>query len=160
MIGGPPSIVLIVYGDYDKRDTMKGCEPHISKRLRKLLIDYGYEIYKINEHNTSKICNKCCHELERFMNIKGKDEKDHLLWGLLRCTNENCKTIHNRDYNSSRNMIKITKSIMEGKGRPAVQNRFIEFGSSGIPMGPAVQIRFIDFGSGGIPMGPTEYIKK
>jgi hypothetical protein len=117
-IYGPPSNVLIVYGDYDKKDTMKGCEPHISRRLRKLYKRYGYEIYKINEYCTSKLCNKCCHELERFMKIIGKDGKEHLLWGLLRCTNVNCKTIHNRDHNSSRNMLKITRSILEGDGRP------------------------------------------
>ena len=35
----------------------------------------------------------------------------------MRYTNEKYKTIHNRDYNSSRNMIKITRSIMEGKGK-------------------------------------------
>lgn len=40
----------------------------------------------------------------------GKDDKlkikQYLLWSLLRCKNGKCKTNHNRDYNSSRNMIK------------------------------------------------------
>jgi hypothetical protein len=110
---GSPNNVIIVFGDYDRIDTMKGCEPHISKRLRKLLQQEGYEIYKINECNTSKLCNKCECENERFMYVEG-----HLLWGLLRCTNEECKTIHNRDHNSTRNMIKIAKNIFNGKGRP------------------------------------------
>jgi hypothetical protein len=83
-IYGSPNNVLIVYGDYDKIDTMKGCEPHISKRLRKLYKRHGYEIYKINEFHTSKLCNKCCKELERFKILIGKDGKEHLLWGLLR----------------------------------------------------------------------------
>ena len=84
-------------------------------RLRKLFKDNGY--------NTSKICNKCEHENERFKYVKGKDGKDHLLWGLLRCTNEKCKPIHNRDHNSSRNMIKITKSIFEKGKRPEEYTR-------------------------------------
>ncbi len=50
---GEPDRTLIVFGDYDKKYTMYGCEPHISKRLRKLLTRYRYEVYKINECNTS-----------------------------------------------------------------------------------------------------------
>lgn len=115
---GPPEKVIIVFGDYDKKDTMAGSEPHISKRLRWLLMINGYEIYKINEYKTSKLCNKCCHENERFCKHEGK-----LVWGLLRCTNVKCKTIHNRDHNSTRNMIKITESIFAGKGRPIEYTR-------------------------------------
>jgi len=117
---GPPERVLIVFGDYDKTETMRGCEPHISKRMKRLFMINGYELYHINEYNTSKLCNKCGHENEQFMYHKKK-----LLWGLLRCTNEMCKTIHNRDHNSSRNMIKITESIFAGKGRPKEYTRII-----------------------------------
>ena len=120
---GSPKNVIIVFGDYDKLDTMHGCEPHISKRLRGLLVIYGYEVYKINEYNTSKLCNKCQSEMERFKKVKGKDGNDYLLWSLLRCKNVNCKTIHNRDHNSPRNMIIITKSIMASKGRPKEYQR-------------------------------------
>ena len=77
---GLPKNVMIIFGDYGQLETMKGCEPHISKGLRKLFKDNGYEIYKIDEYNTSKICNKCEHENERFKYVKGKDGKDHLLW--------------------------------------------------------------------------------
>lgn len=70
---------------------MKGNEPAISKRLRKIFKINGYEIYKINEFNTSKLCNKCCCENERFQHVKGEDGKEHLSWGLLRCTNVKCK---------------------------------------------------------------------
>ena len=83
---GLPKDVLIIFGDYGQLETMKGCEPHISKRLRKIFKDNGYELYKIDEYNTSKLCNKCAHENERFQYVKGKDGKDHLLWGLLRCS--------------------------------------------------------------------------
>ena len=90
---GSPKNALIVFGDYDKKDTMKGSEPHISKRIRKIFKRHGYETYKINEYCTSKLCNRCHHELERFKYVKGKDGKDHLLWGLLRCKNGNCNQI-------------------------------------------------------------------
>jgi transposase len=97
--------------------TMRGCEPHISSRLRNLFKRNGYETYKINEFNTSKLCNRCCCNLERYKRITDNNGNQHLLWGLLRCTNGNCKTIHNRDVNASRNMLKITRNIMDGKGR-------------------------------------------
>ena len=45
-------------------------------------------------------------------------EKIILVWGLVRCTNVNCKQVTNRDKNSCRNMMKIVKSIYKGKGRP------------------------------------------
>ena len=116
---GLPGNVLIVFGDYDKIDTMHGCEPHISKRLRRILRVRGHAVYKINEYNTSKLCNRCEHEMERFKYCIGKDGKEYLLWSLLRCTNVTCKTIHNRDLNSPRNMLKIARNIINGDGRPA-----------------------------------------
>ena len=118
-----PGNVLILFGDYDRLYTMHGCEPHISKRMRSLLKNYGYLDYKINECNTSKLCNKCQHEMDRFKKIKGKDGKNHLSWSLLRCTNVNCKTIHNRDLNAPRNMLKIGRSVMAGNGRPPEYQR-------------------------------------
>jgi len=115
---GSSKNILIIFGDYSKRCTMKGCEPHISRRIKRLFRRYRYKVYLIDEYLTSQLCNKCHHQLERFMYVKDKDGNDHLLWGLLRCTNGNCKTIHNRDHNSSRNFQNIIESIFEGKGRP------------------------------------------
>ena len=82
---GNSNEVLIIFGDYNKIDTMKGSEPHISKILKKLFRRHGYEIYMINEYNTSKLCNKCSCETEKFKWIKNKKtRRDQLLWKLLR----------------------------------------------------------------------------
>ena len=115
---GSPKEVLIVFGDYDKKDTMQGSEPHISKRLVKLFRRNGYQVLRINEHKTSLLCNKCHCETENFVKVKQKNGKESLLWKLLRCTSDKCRTIHNRDENAVRNMLTIKKSIMAGKGRP------------------------------------------
>ena len=124
---GSPYEVIIVFGDYDKKGTMKGSEPHIAKRLKKLFAEYGYTVYLIDEYNTSKLCNKCSSETERFMwlekEIKDKKTgkkriKNVLLWKLLRCTSEKCATHHNRDHNAARNFLKIVKSVFANKGRP------------------------------------------
>lgn len=38
---------------------MKGKEPIINRRIRKIFRNNGYDVYLINEFNTSKLCNKC-----------------------------------------------------------------------------------------------------
>ncbi len=65
---GLPEHVLIVFGDYGKLETMKGCEPHISKRLRKIFKNNGYELYKIDEYNTSKLCRKVSFTMHSIVN--------------------------------------------------------------------------------------------
>ena len=120
---GKPEELIVVIGDYDKgNNNMKGKEPIINKRIRKIFRNNKFEVYKINEFRTSKLCNNCCGENEIFLeresnkpHNKGKLVK---VFGLMRCKNVNCKLIHNRDKNSALNMYKITKSIFEGKGRP------------------------------------------
>lgn len=55
---GSPDEIMVILGDYS--DTgLKGTEPSITKKIRKLLIKRGYEVYLIDEFNTSKKCS-CC----------------------------------------------------------------------------------------------------
>ena len=75
-------------------------------------------VYLIDEYNISKLCNICSCETERFNWVKNKHGNESLLWRLLLCTSDKCLTYHNRDRNATRNMSKITRSIMAGKGRP------------------------------------------
>ena len=42
--------------------------------------------------------------------MKGKEE---IVNGLLRCQSLKCKTIHNRDKNAVKNMLKIVKNIKD-----------------------------------------------
>jgi hypothetical protein len=48
---------------------MKGVEPIICKRIRKIFKNAGYETYLINEYRISKLCNNCRCEFERFLII-------------------------------------------------------------------------------------------
>jgi len=112
----------VIIGDWSKDYNKRGKEPTINKRIRKLFRERGYETYQINEFHTSKLCNKCEEKMENFYKRKSHKprhlEKIVLVWGLVRCTNVNCKQVTNRDKNSCRNMMKIVKSIYKGKGRP------------------------------------------
>ena len=116
----------MVIGDYDKRDHMKCLEPTICKRFRRLFRNAGYPVYLINEFRTSKLCNSCGEELNRFlarMNHKPKDVKNGAtvtVNGLLRHTDgkHNCELIHNRDKNAVQNMLNIVEEVKRTGLRP------------------------------------------
>jgi len=129
-IYGKPEDVLVIFGDYSKKGTNKGSQPAITKRMRRLFREHKYELYLINEYNTSKICNKCHSETENFMNRKKsrkqirKMKKEKIieekketfkLWKLIRCTSEDCQLIHNRDEEYDENNVKTNKRRKEGR---------------------------------------------
>ena len=109
---GSQNDTIIIFGDYSKEGTMKGSEPHICKRMKKVFVQNKYKLFEINEYNTSKLCNKCSCVTENVEKHKKK------IWKLLRCTSAKCLTYHDRDLNAVRNMRKITNSIIKGEGRP------------------------------------------
>ena len=132
---GIPKDIIFVIGDYDKGNThMKGVEPTINKRLRKIFKNANYETYLINEFRTSKLCNHCHNELEKFMirkSNKPKDKKKNksiLVNGLLRHKVVNpdgeqepvqiCKIYHNRDKNAVQNMLYIIETLKRTGKRP------------------------------------------
>jgi len=92
-----------------------------------LLRKAGYTVYMINEYRTSKLCHECNGETENFLERESKKPKSKgkklLVWGLTRCKNLKCKLIHNRDVNACKNMQKIVRSILRGKGRPEIFTR-------------------------------------
>jgi len=127
---GTPEDVLFIMGDYDKGNNhMKGVEPIICKRIRKIFKNAGYETYLINEYRTSKLCNNCRCELERFLIRENKKPKHKgkkcLVNGLLhhKDDKQNCKLIHNRDKNAVQNMLKIVSYLKEKGRRPKIFRR-------------------------------------
>jgi len=126
---GEPKDSIIVLGDYDKGDyNMKGKEPTILKKIRRIFKNVGYESYLINEFRTSKLCNCCNNELEKFLEREShkpvlyKEKKTEVVHGILRCQSikPKCEIIHNRDKNAVQNMLNIVKSIFNTGKRPGV----------------------------------------
>ena len=132
---GSPKNTNVIMGDYDKGNNhMKGKEPCITKRLRRILRLSGYNVYLINEFRTSKLCSNCHCEVENFLKRKSqrpKDgNKDILIWGIVRCTNLKCKqipvqnkkvfvgSIFNRDMNAVLNMMYIVETLIKTGKRP------------------------------------------
>jgi hypothetical protein len=119
---GKPEDVVFVIGDFDKGNNhMKGNEPVITKKFRKIFTNAGFENYLVNEFRTSKLCNCCNKELEPFKyKPHKKTGKDKLCYGLLSHTDlkHKCQIIHNRDTNAVRNMLNIVESVYKTGLRP------------------------------------------
>jgi len=127
---GKPEETIFVIGDYDKGNyNMKGKEPVICKKFRKIFRNAGYKTYLINEFRTSKLCNGCEEELEKFLERESKRPKREgereICHGILRCKSVKHKSeiFHNRDKNAVQNMLKIVKSVLEIGKRPDIFSR-------------------------------------
>ncbi len=132
-IFGGPEKVCIGYGDWSKGSfNMPGHEPTMSKKLRRMFVEKGYQTNLINEYRTSITCNECGGELTKFLYKEKKrrmsnevskriESKEVLCHGLLRCETskgQSCKTVHNRDKNAVKNMLVILDHLFEFGERP------------------------------------------
>jgi hypothetical protein len=120
-VHGEPDDTLIVFGDYSNNHKA-GNDPVPCKKIKKLLTRTNYKLYEIDEFNTSKICNKCGENNNKFLyktHKSGKNEgKQYLCWGLVRCTNVICNQVHNRDTNACLNMLNICDKLKTKSKRP------------------------------------------
>ena len=127
---GKKEDLVICIGDWSnpKGSGIKGA-PTINLGLKRL-ISKKYKVLLIDEYNTSK---KCCNCGDNLENYKIANKK---IFRILTC--KSCKNKHigrpkdknspmghssafiNRDLNSCVNMLKIVKSLINGKGRPDV----------------------------------------
>jgi len=133
---GKPENTIFVMGDYDKGDYhMKGLEPVICKKFRRIFKNAGYKTFLVNEFRTSKLCNCCHNELEHFLERPSqkpkykKENKTEICHGLLRCQSvkHNCEIIHNRDKNAVQNMLNIVSSVLNTGKRPDAFCRAINY---------------------------------
>ena len=124
---GKPENTIVVMGDYDKGSYhMKGVEPVICKKFRRIFKNAGYKTFLVNEYKTSMLCNCCHNELETFKERPSKKPKKkgetEICHGLLRCQSvkPKCEIIHNRDKNAVQNMLEIVSSLFDTGKRPTI----------------------------------------
>ena len=129
---GSPENTIYISGDHDKGSyNMKGIEPVISKKFRRIFKNAGYKTYLVNEFRTSKLCNCCNEELEYFLERTSqkpkRKRKREICHGILRCQSVKHKSeiFHNRDKNAVQNMLNIVKSVYDTGKRPNIFCRAI-----------------------------------
>lgn len=70
---GKKEDTVVVIGDNGIKDVViKGLESTISKKIIRIFKRNGYEVYIIDEYNTSALCNGCCGKLSKFLEVKSK----------------------------------------------------------------------------------------
>jgi len=107
---------MIAIGDWEQKKQIKYKEPTKGKGMRTLFRKVGYNVFLIDEYNTSCKCAITGDPMEKFLKrVRPKDKilnkenpKERLCHGLLRSKNEknnnNRTIIMNRDYNGSLNI--------------------------------------------------------
>lgn len=117
---GEQKNVIVCIGDWSQKKQMKYKEPTKGIGLRKTFRRNGFEVFLVDEDNTSCKCSKCHGECETFRGCENprpwKQNEIILRHGLLMC--KTCKRLWNRDENSSRNIHKIAWYAIHKKQRP------------------------------------------
>ena len=105
--------VLIGFGDWSsqKDSIIRGHRRGPIVKLKNELKRWC-TIKLVDEYNTSKLCCKCESETEKvsYNNVK--------INSVLRCRNNECGMVIDRDINGCKNIFKIFKYALEGKERP------------------------------------------
>ena len=106
--------VLIGFGDWStqKDSIIKGHKRGPVVALKRVLKKWVNNLILVDEFRTSKLCYKCHHKTEKmsYNNIKVNS--------VLRCTNNECRIVIDRDINGCKNIFKLFKRSLEGEERP------------------------------------------
>jgi len=107
--------LLLLYGDWSRATTMKGCIPCLGIGFKKLL-SKRFEILEVNEFSTSKLYNKTFEELENvYVRRKHKKRLHEILTPKEKT--ERCIYV-NRDKNACKNILYLGKYYFEYQMRP------------------------------------------
>ena len=123
------SKICLLYGNWNRQSCMKYSKPTPKIGIKRLLKRH-FDLYNIDEYNTSKKCHFCDSNMEKFMkrrklNTKTNKEEERMVHGLLRCKNVTCNElckgknrIMNRDIGGALNIHEIGEEYIMYKTRP------------------------------------------
>ena len=126
-IFGDTNKVLVCIGDYDEKHCLKFNEPTKGKSIRKLFKNAGYNLFIVNEYNTTKINHFTGEVTEKFrmiQNPRPRKDNEYLRHGLLRSKNVNKNKsmaeymLLNRDLNGSMNIRQKALCIIKNEKMP------------------------------------------
>lgn len=116
--------IVIGYGNWSRREQMKGTSPSMRNGIRRL-ISKKFETVSVDEYNTSKRCYHCDNELENYRDKMNR--KVHRCLVCRKCLSlENGKGAMrhmNRDINGSLNILRCLESVLKGEERPRCLQR-------------------------------------
>ncbi len=100
--------IILILGNWSPSKQMRGLASTPNKGLFKKILS-KIEGYLFDEYKTTKVCNSCKSEhgtIQEKKRINPKPNKTNqiLIHGLLRCKNEECSKLLNRDLNGSTNI--------------------------------------------------------
>ena len=110
-----PKDTVILMGDFSQRHQMKFCEPTKGKSIRKLFKDKGYQLYLVQEYNTSKCLYETGEELVNFKWDKKRNKYVHRLLG--------SKILKSQDSKYMNTAPPFIKELIEIGYKPTIINR-------------------------------------
>jgi hypothetical protein len=114
----PPKRTIIGWGDWSQQDGfLRGTPKAPVRKFRRAFKQMGFTIIEVDEHRTSKCCSSCGHVNE---NVHYGGVRCHQV---VRCENNECGVVWQRDCNASRNMRQVLLTMLLGQPRPAALQR-------------------------------------
>ena len=114
----PPKRTIIGWGDWSQQDGfLRGTPKAPVKKFRRAFKKMGFTIIEVDEYRTSKCCSSCGHVTE---NVHYGGVRCHQV---VRCGNNECAVVWQRDCNAARNMHQVLLTMLHGQPRPVALQR-------------------------------------
>ena len=114
----PPKRTIIGWGDWSQQDGfLRGTPKAPVKKFRRAFKKMGFTIIEVDEYRTSKCCSSCGHVTE---NVHYGGVRCHQV---VRCGNNECEVVWQRDCNAARNMHQVLLTMLHGQPRPVALQR-------------------------------------
>lgn len=118
--------ITVAWGNWSLRENMRHFIPTpgvgLRQRLRRKGKVLGIRIGLVHEAFTSSVCSDCHARTEYWKQRtfkRGSRRCTMTVHGLLRCQNERCSKLWNRDVLGSRNIREVAMAVLEDRVRPA-----------------------------------------
>ena len=94
---------VIYYGDWCRKDQMKGCNPSPVAGMKKVF-SKRFRVVEVDEYKTSVTCNTCLDRMSRYKK-DGKLSSSRLCCTKCRLENKRSKLFVDRDENAAHNIL-------------------------------------------------------
>ena len=125
---GTNNLVCFGDGSVNSNGACKGAKVPVKGLCKRLNREKNIRAGFINEHNTTKICSECYHEMKKdgvkckiTVHLYDGSSKEIMasIYGLRRCSNNECRITWDRDHNARINIFRCMVSVLrDQQGRP------------------------------------------